>query len=158
MEYHAKSAMQIFDTAYNLEEGNTDPWRPCPADKLSPFKFYQYLLTSTPDADVIRFLKMLTFLPLDRIDQLQHDMAAPEYKPNTAQRLLAEEVTRFVHGEEGLQQALNATQVIPTLVPSLTCDMLNGVPWQARLCSMSVCIQHASRNHLHILCRIMKMR
>jgi hypothetical protein len=36
---------------------------------------------------------------------------APDYVPNTAQRLLAAEVTRFVHGEEGLQQALKATQV-----------------------------------------------
>ena len=38
-------------------------------------------------------------------------MAAPDYAPNTAQRRLAEEVTRFVHGEEGLQQAIKATQV-----------------------------------------------
>jgi tyrosyl-tRNA synthetase len=38
-------------------------------------------------------------------------MSAPGYAPNTAQRRLAEEVTRFVHGQEGLQQALNATEV-----------------------------------------------
>ncbi|KAK9806707.1 hypothetical protein WJX73_010861 [Symbiochloris irregularis] len=81
-------------------------------DKLSPFKFYQYLVTSVPDADVIRFLKMLTFLPLGDIEALQASMGTPDYSPNTAQRLLASEVTRFVHGEEGLQQALNATQAL----------------------------------------------
>ena len=38
-------------------------------------------------------------------------MTGPDYAPNSAQRRLAEEVTRFVHGEEGLRQALAATQV-----------------------------------------------
>ena len=38
-------------------------------------------------------------------------MEAPGYLPNTAQRRLAEEVTKFVHGEEGLKQALQATEV-----------------------------------------------
>ena len=58
---------------------------------------------------------MLTFLPLDRIQQLEGDMQQSGYKPNTAQRLLAEEVIRFVHGEEGLSAALLATQVRRTL-------------------------------------------
>ena len=88
-------------------------WPGGAADRLSPFKFYQYLLSSVPDADVIRFLKMLTFLPLDDIHRLQAAMAGDAYAPNTAQRLLAEEVTRLVHGEQGLQQALKATQVTP---------------------------------------------
>lgn len=81
------------------------------ADKLSPFKFYQYLLTNTTDADVIKFLKMLTFVSLEDIAALEAHMAEPGYRPNTAQRLLAQEVTRFVHGPEGLQQAEEATQV-----------------------------------------------
>ena len=54
---------------------------------------------------------MLTFLPLDRIQSVEHDMQQSAYQPNTAQRLLAEEVIRFVHGEEGLSAALSATQV-----------------------------------------------
>lgn len=54
---------------------------------------------------------MLTFLPLDKIDTLQKDMQQQTYQPNTAQRLLAEEVIRFVHGEEGLSAALSASQV-----------------------------------------------
>ena len=48
-----------------------------PAGKLSPFKFYQYLVGNVPDVDVIRFLKMLTFLPLDRIEALQQASFGP---------------------------------------------------------------------------------
>lgn len=88
-------------------------------EKLSPFKFYQYLLSSTPDSDVVKFLKMLTFLPLSKIDQVERAMRGEAeflgggtYKPNDAQRLLAAEVTRFVHGEEGLRQALKATAAL----------------------------------------------
>ena len=43
------------------------------ADKLSPYKFYQYLF-SVPDADVCRLLKSLTFLPIEEIDSLEKDM------------------------------------------------------------------------------------
>lgn len=43
------------------------------SDRLSPFKFYQYLY-NTPDADVIRFTKMLTFLPLDEVSALEQSM------------------------------------------------------------------------------------
>lgn len=83
------------------------------ADKLSPYKFYQHLFATT-DADVFRFLRMLTFLPLEEIAALEKAMqGAPEsgYLPNTAQRRLAEEVTEFVHGKEGLLQAQRATMV-----------------------------------------------
>jgi tyrosyl-tRNA synthetase len=80
------------------------------ADKLSPYKFYQHLFAVT-DADVIKFLKMLTFVGLEEIAAIEASMGQPGYVPNTAQRRLAEEVTRFVHGEEGLKQALNATMV-----------------------------------------------
>ena len=45
------------------------------------------------------------------VDGIEAAMAGPAYVPNSAQRRLAEEVTRFVHGEEGLRQALAATQV-----------------------------------------------
>lgn len=48
---------------------------------------------------------------LDDIEALEQHMRGPGYKPNTAQKLLAQEVTRFVHGKEGLQQAEAATQV-----------------------------------------------
>ena len=41
------------------------------ADKLSPFKFYQHLLTSVADAEVVKFLRMLTFLPMDEITAIE---------------------------------------------------------------------------------------
>lgn len=78
---------------------------------LSPYKFYQYFF-SVPDADVIRFLRILTFLDLEEIDELEKDMKRPGYVPNTAQRRLAEEVTRFVHGEDGLNEAVQATEAL----------------------------------------------
>jgi tyrosyl-tRNA synthetase len=48
------------------------------------------------DADVIKFLRMLTFLPLEEIDAMEQAMARPDYAPNTAQKRLAEAVTRWV--------------------------------------------------------------
>ncbi len=80
-------------------------------EKLSSYEFYQFLLKTT-DADVPKFLKMLTFLPLEEIDAITEAMKAVDYKPNTAQKRLAEEVTRFVRGDEGLAQALNATAAL----------------------------------------------
>lgn len=74
------------------------------ADKLSPYQFYQHLIRVS-DADVIKLLKMLTFLDLDEIQKIEEGM----HIPNSAQKRLAEEVTRFVHGEEGLEAALKVT-------------------------------------------------
>ena len=54
---------------------------------------------------------MLTFLPLEQIAELEQQMRGGSYKPNTAQELLAQEVLTFVHGKQGLQAALQATQV-----------------------------------------------
>ena len=81
------------------------------AEKLSPYKFYQYLF-QTPDADVIKFLRMLTFLELEEIEAMGRAMAEEGYRPNTAQRLLAEEVTRFVHGDVGVELARKATAAL----------------------------------------------
>ncbi|KAL6962022.1 tyrosine--tRNA ligase [Sarracenia purpurea var. burkii] len=79
---------------------------------LSPYKFYQHFF-SVPDADVARLLKALTFLCMEEIGELERKMQRPaEYMPNTAQRRLAEEVTRFVHGEEGLEEAVKATEAL----------------------------------------------
>lgn len=78
-------------------------------EKLSPYEFYQYLVR-VPDADVIKLMKMLTFLDLDVIGEYENAMKQEGYLPNTAQKKLAEEVTRFVHGEDGLEKALLATK------------------------------------------------
>ncbi len=77
-------------------------------EKLSPYHFYQYLFR-IPDADVIRLLKMLTFLDLDAIRSLEEAMGQPNAEPNAAQKRLAEELTLFVHGQEGLDLARRAT-------------------------------------------------
>lgn len=78
------------------------------ASKLSPYQFYQFLFR-TPDEDVIRFMKRLTFMPIDEIDAIGEEMKEPGYRANSAQKRLAEEVTRIVHGDEGVSSALAAT-------------------------------------------------
>jgi tyrosyl-tRNA synthetase len=75
------------------------------SEKLSPYQFYQYLVR-VADADVIKLLKMLTFLSLEEIREIEAGM----HVPNSAQKRLAEEVTRFVHGEAGLEAALKVTE------------------------------------------------
>lgn len=101
------------------------------ASMLSPYNFYQSLLKTT-DADVIKFLKMLTFMPMEEIQALEKSMQEPEYVPNTAQKRLAEEVTRFVHGDEGLEQALKATAALaPGANTKLDADSLEAAAGDA---------------------------
>ena len=77
------------------------------AEKTSPYEMFQFWL-NTADDDVIRFLKYYTFLPLDEIEALREAAKrAPEKRE--AQRVLAREVTRLVHGEEGLRDAETIT-------------------------------------------------
>lgn len=78
------------------------------SSKLSPYEFYQHLFR-TSDADVILCLKLLTYLPMEEILAWEKKMKEPSYVPNSVQKVLAEEVTRFVHGEEGLDAAVKAT-------------------------------------------------
>lgn len=78
--------------------------------KTSCYDFYQFFLRSM-DADVIRYLRIFTFLPEERIAELEKAVAeAPEKRE--AQRVLAEEVTRAVHGEAGLAEARRATDAL----------------------------------------------
>lgn len=76
-------------------------------EKLQPYQFYQHLVRVS-DADVIKLLKMLTFLDMEEIREIEANMD----KPNFAQKRLAEEVTRFVHGKVGLETALKVTKGI----------------------------------------------
>jgi len=78
-------------------------------DRFSPYDFYQYLYR-VPDADVIKLMRMLTFMDLEEIRAIENDMKQPSYEPNTAQKRLAEELTQMIHGEEGLKIALRVTQ------------------------------------------------
>jgi tyrosyl-tRNA synthetase len=79
-------------------------------DLTSPYAFYQWFL-NVPDEDAVGFLKTFSFLPLEEIGALaaeqQRDPAA-----RRAQRTLAAEATRIVHGPEGLQAAERATRVL----------------------------------------------
>jgi len=79
------------------------------AEKLSPYEFYQYLVRVN-DADVIKMMCMLTFMDMKEIRHYEEIMLESDYVHNSAQRRLAEEVTRLVHGEEKLQIALRVTQ------------------------------------------------
>jgi tyrosyl-tRNA synthetase len=79
-------------------------------EKLPVYEFYQYFVR-VADADVIRFLKLLTQVDLKEIQKIEHDMKKDDYVQNNAQKRLAEEVTKLVHGEEGLKKALVATEI-----------------------------------------------
>ncbi|KAL0675593.1 hypothetical protein Bca4012_003574 [Brassica carinata] len=105
---------------------------------LSPYKFYQYFF-SVPDVDVIRFLKTLTFLSLDEIKMLEDEMRKPGYVPNTAQMKLAEEVTRFVHGEEGLKEAMKATEALrPGAETKLDWNLIERIAEDIPTCSLPI--------------------
>ncbi|WP_308026514.1 tyrosine--tRNA ligase [Neisseria mucosa] len=73
------------------------------AKKTSPYQFYQFWL-KVADADVYKFLKYFTFLSIEEIDAIEAKDKASGTKPE-AQRILAEEMTRLIHGEAALQAA-----------------------------------------------------
>ncbi|KFD18717.1 tyrosine--tRNA ligase [Tatumella ptyseos] len=77
------------------------------AKKTSPYKFYQFWI-NTADADVYRFLKFFTFMSIEEINALQAEDEQSGKAPR-AQYVLAEQVTRLVHGEEGLNAAKRIT-------------------------------------------------
>jgi len=76
--------------------------------KTSPYAFYQFWL-NTADADVYKFLKFFTFLPLERIADIEAADRNSGGKPQ-AQRILADEATRLVHGEAALLAARRITE------------------------------------------------
>jgi tyrosyl-tRNA synthetase len=77
-------------------------------DKTSPFTMYQYFL-NIPDTDAAGLLRRLTLLVRAEIESIEQSMAeAPQQR--LAQRRLAEEVVRFVHGEEALDEANHVTR------------------------------------------------
>jgi tyrosyl-tRNA synthetase len=76
------------------------------AERTSPFDFYQYFV-NVDDRDVIRFLKLLTFLPLDEI---QRFAALEGAELRTAKQALAAAVTEVVHGKEEAEKAQKAAQ------------------------------------------------
>ncbi|KIY23634.1 tyrosine--tRNA ligase [Mesobacillus subterraneus] len=79
-------------------------------EKTSPYEFYQFWI-NTADADVVKYLKFFTFLEKEEIEVLGKTV---EEEPHLrkAQKALAEEMTRMIHGEEALQQAIRITAAL----------------------------------------------
>jgi tyrosyl-tRNA synthetase len=78
--------------------------------QTSPYAYYQWFL-NVPDADVVRFLKLFTFLDLDEIADLEERLER-DPKARAANRALAREATRIVHGDAGVDAAERATAVL----------------------------------------------
>ena len=77
-------------------------------NKTSPFDFYQYW-RNVADADVMKCIRMLTFLPLEEIDAMDSWEGS---KLNEAKEILAFELTKLVHGEEEAQKAQDAARAL----------------------------------------------
>ena len=95
--------------------------------KTAPYDFYQYW-RNVDDKDVLKCIRMLTFLPLDEINKMDTWEGA---QLNTAKDILAYELTKLIHGEEEAEKARNASKALfgsgdSSLTPSVTVpeDML----------------------------------
>ena len=78
------------------------------AEKTSPYEFFQYW-RNVADADVIKCLKMLTFLPLEEIEKMEGWEGS---ELNKAKEILAFELTKLVHGEEEANKAMEASKAL----------------------------------------------
>ncbi len=79
-------------------------------EKMSPYKFYQFWL-NTDDQDVVKFLKYFTFLTIEEIHELAQGVEK-EPEKRIAQRTLAVEVTKLVHGQDALERAEKITRAL----------------------------------------------
>lgn len=80
------------------------------ASKTSPYEFYQFWINTTDD-DVIKFLKYFTFLEKEEIEALEKSLnEAPHLRE--AQKALAENVTRFIHGQAALDDAIRISKAL----------------------------------------------
>ena len=77
-------------------------------EKTTPFDFYQYW-RNVADADVLKCLRMLTFLPIEQIDEMDHWEGS---QLNTAKEILAYELTKLVHGEEEADKAQEGARAL----------------------------------------------
>ena len=80
------------------------------AAKTSPYEFYQFWI-NTADADVIKYMKIFTFMGREEIEALE---VAVQEEPHLrkAQQALAEEMTRLIHGQEALDQAIRISKAL----------------------------------------------
>ncbi len=103
--------------------------------RTSPYRFYQFWMT-VDDEDVVRYLRYFTLMDPEEISELEAVHAERPHERN-AHRALAEEVTRRVHGEDGLGNAQRATQLlfggeITGLGASEIADVFSDVPSSER--------------------------
>ncbi|MCR4862951.1 MAG: tyrosine--tRNA ligase [Ruminococcus sp.] len=78
-------------------------------EKTTPYEFFQYW-RNVDDADVIKCLKMLTFVPVEQIEKMEKTMEGAQF--NAAKELLAYELTKLVHGEEEAEKAKAAAKAL----------------------------------------------
>ena len=114
--------MQSYDFYYmfqhygcNMQFGGDDQWSNMlggtvwlDPNKTSPFEFYQYW-RNVGDSDVMKCIRMLTFLPLEQIDEMS---TWKDQRLNEAKEILAFELTKMVHGEEEAAKAQNAARAL----------------------------------------------
>jgi len=96
----------LITTASGIKMGKTHKgavW--LDAQRFSPYEYYQFWVNAD-DADVVRFLALFTFLPMEEIDQVSHLKGADL---NKAKAILAFEATRICHGEDEANKALEAS-------------------------------------------------
>jgi tyrosyl-tRNA synthetase len=79
-------------------------------NKTSVYEFYQFFI-NTPDNDVIKFIKYFTFLSKVEIEKIEKEMQSAPEKRN-AQKILAQELTKIVHGEKELKKVEKITQIL----------------------------------------------
>lgn len=79
-------------------------------EKTTPYEFYQFWI-NTADADAVQYLKYFTFLDREEIESLEKSLKEEPHL-RKAQKALAEEMTRLIHGEEALQQAIRITEAL----------------------------------------------
>ena len=95
-------------TKFGKSEAGKSVW--LDKDKTSPYEFYQFWF-NLPDSDVIKKMKQFTFLSLEEIASIEEEWKkAPETR--LAQKTLAREMTKLIHGQEDLDQALRITDAL----------------------------------------------
>ena len=108
---HAMTAPLVTDAEgrkFGKSTGGGNIW--LDPELTSPYAWYQYFV-NVGDADVIRYLRLFTFLPREEIDALAEETAQRPHL-RAAQRRLAEEFTRLVHGEHETRQVIAASQAL----------------------------------------------
>lgn len=120
------------------------------AARTSPYKFYQFWLNQA-DADAARYLKYFTFLSQEEIADYERQIAEEPHK-RAAQQRLAEEVTRLIHGEEALANAVKASHAmfggdLRGLDEATLVDIFSEVPSS----TLSPALLTANRNLLEVL-------